>query len=91
MNIAFVCSETDAARIQNCLWHGFYDYCEGGFNGEQQIKDWQKSIMILHNALVTAKEGDTEVPERAEQLRTNLKRYLQQLEKCKKDHTGDEK
>ena len=122
MNIAFVCSETDAGRIQKCLWHGFYDYCEGGFNGEQQVNDWQKSIMILHNALVAAKEGDTEVPveisvrdaywilglmkkvetmseglaedgsfkfpERAEQLRTNLKRYLQQLEKCKKDHKG---
>lgn len=122
MNIAFVCSETDAGRIQKCLWHGFYDYCEGGFNGEQQVNDWQKSIMILHNAPVAAKEGATEVPveisvrdaywilglmkkveamseglaedgsfkfpERAEQLRTNLKRYLQQLEKCKKDHKG---
>ena len=62
MNIAFVCSETDAGRIQKCLWHGFYDYCEGGFNGEQQVNDWQKSIMILHNALVAAKEGATEVP-----------------------------
>lgn len=81
--------------------------------------------MILHNAVVSAKEGAVEVPveisvrdaywilglmkkvetmseglaedgsfkfpERAEQLRTNLKRYLQQLEKYKKDHTGDEK
>ena len=80
--------------------------------------------MILHNALVAAKEGAAEVPveisvrdaywilglmkkvetmseglaedgsfkfpERAEQLRTNLKRYLQQLEKCKKDHTVEE-
>mgnify|MGYP001696028503 FL=1 len=54
MNIAFVCSETDAGRIQKCLWHGFFDYCEGGFNGEQQVNDWQKSIMILHNALVVA-------------------------------------
>ena len=122
--IVFVCSETDAARIQKCLWHGFFDYCEGGFNGEQQVNDWQKSILILHNALVAAKEGSAETPveisvrdaywilslmkkvetmseglaeegsfkfpDRAEQMRTNLKRCLQQLEKCKKDCTVEE-
>lgn len=62
MNIVFVCSETDAGRIQKCLWHGFFDYCEGGFKSEQQVNDWQKSIMILHNAVVSAKEGAVEVP-----------------------------
>ena len=125
MNIVFICGETDAARIQKCMWHGFFDLCDGGLKSELQIKDWQSSLMLLENALVAAKtgaaaepveisvrdaywilglmkkvetmseglaeNGSFKFPERVEELRTNLKRYLQKLEKCKKDHTGDEK
>lgn len=51
VNVNFECTVQDAARIQKCVWHGFYDLCNGGFNGESQVNEYQSSCFILDHAL----------------------------------------
>lgn len=51
MIVNFECTDQDAVRIQKCLWHGFHDFCDGGFNGESEVCEYQDSCNILDQAL----------------------------------------
>lgn len=51
MIVNFECTDQDAVRIQKCLWHGFHDFCDGGFNGGGMLREFQDSCNILDQAL----------------------------------------
>ena len=44
MIVNFECTDQDAVRIQKCLWHGFHDFCDGGFNGGGMLREFQDRI-----------------------------------------------
>ena len=48
--MSFECSDLDAVRIQKCLWHGFYELCDCGFNGESQLQAFHGVCNIIDQA-----------------------------------------
>lgn len=58
MIVNFECTDQDTVRIQKCLWHGFHDLCDGGFNGESEVCKYQDSCNILDQALREAERKE---------------------------------